>query len=178
MNRLALEHIIRASGGICDDTHIVVVGSQAILGQYPDAPGALLISAEADVYPRHHPDHAIVIEGAIGEMSMFHQTYGYYAHGVGEDTAVLPEGWRERVIAVCNENTRGYTGECPEAHDLAVSKLAAGREKDMDFVRVLLANHLVSVDTINERIGQVERGGEQTRELMRTRLRLILARHD
>ena len=122
MNRLALEHIIRASAGIADDTHIVVVGSQAILGQYPEAPAELLVSIGADVYPKHDPDSSIVIDGAIGELSMFHQTFGYYAHGVGADTAVLPEGWQERVIAVRNENTRGYTGECLEAHDLAVSK--------------------------------------------------------
>ena len=177
MNRLALEHIIRASGGNADDTHIVIVGSQAILGQYPDAPEELLLSVEADVYPKHHPENSILIDGAIGEMSMFHQTNGYYAHGVGEDTAVLPEGWHDRVIAVCNENTNGYTGECLEAHDLAVSKLAAGREKDMDFVRVLLAHQMVSAETIHERIGQVRSRDEQTRELMRTRLRSMVARH-
>ncbi len=176
MNRHALEHIIRASGGNADDTHIVIVGSQAILGQYPDAPRELLISVEADVYPKHKPENSILIDGAIGEMSMFHLTHGYYAHGVGEDTAVLPEGWRDRVIAVRNENTNGYTGECPEANDLAVSKLAAGREKDLEFVRVLLAHNMASAETIQERVGQVLSRDEPARELMRTRLRSILAR--
>lgn len=174
MTRLQLEHIIRACGGIADDTHIIVIGSQAILGAYPEAPGELLVSIEADVYPKHNPDHSIVIDGAIGELSMFHQTYGYYAHGVGEDTAVLPEGWQERLISVCNENTNGYTGECLDAHDLAVSKLAAGREKDMDFVRAMLSYQMVHADTLNERIGQVEHGGEQLRGVMWARLRSVL----
>ena len=154
----------------------MIVGSQAILGAYPQAPEEFLISVEADVYPKHNPANSIVIDGAIGELSMFHQTYGYYAHGVGEETAVLPVGWEARVIAVHNENTNGYTGECLEVHDLAVSKLAAGRPKDMDFVQGLLFHRMVSTPTLEERIAQVQRGGEQTREIMRTRLRLVLAR--
>ncbi len=174
MDRLALEHLIRASGGNADDTHIVIIGSQAILGQFPDAPEELLVSIEADVYPKHKPENAVLIDGAIGERSLFHETYGYYAHGVGEDTAILPEGWQERVIAVCNENTNGYTGECLEAHDLAVSKLAAGREKDMDFVRTLLAHGMVRQETLQERIEQVERGGAERRGLLRQRLLCVL----
>jgi len=38
MQRSALEHVIRASGAIADDDQIVVIGSQSILGEYPDAP--------------------------------------------------------------------------------------------------------------------------------------------
>lgn len=57
--------------------------------------------------------------------------------------AVLPSGWRERLIPVRNENTGGGTGLCLEIHDLAVSKLIAGREKNYDFVGGLLRHHLV-----------------------------------
>ena len=40
------------------------------------------------------------VDGAIGELSAFHETFGYYAQGVSVSTAVLPEGWRNRVIAL------------------------------------------------------------------------------
>ena len=50
MKRSELEHLIRAAGSIADDTEIVVVGSQSILGQYPDAPASLLVSAEAECF--------------------------------------------------------------------------------------------------------------------------------
>jgi hypothetical protein len=33
---------------------------------------------------------ADLLDGSIGEASMFHATFGYYAQGVVEDTAVLP----------------------------------------------------------------------------------------
>jgi hypothetical protein len=87
------------------------------------------------VYPKDCPEHSILIDGSIGERSMFHETFGYYAHGVDETTAVLPSGWQERLVRVENENTRGSIGWCLEPHDLAVSKLVAAREKDLVFER-------------------------------------------
>src|SRR5262245_48362929 len=99
---------------------------------------------EADVFPKDRPDLSIQIDGAIGKRSLFHETFGYYAHGVDETTATLSAGWKERLVSVRNENTGGATGWCLEIHDLPVSKLAAGREKDLDFVRVLLRERMVS----------------------------------
>jgi hypothetical protein len=51
-----------------------------------------------------------------------------------------------------NENTFGAIGWCLEPHDLAVSKLIAGREKDFDFVGVMVAAKIVSATVIQERI--------------------------
>lgn len=170
MTRPELEHIIRAGAAIVGDSHLVVIGSQAILGQYPGAPIELLLSMEADVYPKHHPENAIVIDGAIGELSMFHETFGYYAHGVAPETATLPDGWQDRVVAVCNANTNGLTGECLEAHDLAVSKLAAGREKDMDYVRVMVLGGLAEATILRRRIDQTSHLEEVDRQRLHQRL--------
>ena len=38
MHRPQLEHIIRAATGITGTTEFVIVGSQAVLGQFPEAP--------------------------------------------------------------------------------------------------------------------------------------------
>jgi hypothetical protein len=38
MKRSELEHVIRAAATIAEDDEIVVIGSQAILGQFPDEP--------------------------------------------------------------------------------------------------------------------------------------------
>mgnify|MGYP000111894827 CR=1 FL=1 len=155
MTRSELEHAIRAACDVAQDTEVYVFGSQAILGQYPYAPAALRQSAEADIAPVHAVDMADVIDANLGELSSFHQAYGYYVHGVGVDTAVLPTGWKRRAIRVRNENTNQYTGWCVEAHDLAASKLVAWREKDRDFVRVLLAEELVNGRRLLLRIGQL-----------------------
>ncbi len=152
VTRNQLEHLIRASGGIADSKELVVVGSQAILGQFPDAPAEFLISIEADIYPADDPEKSILIDGAIGERSIFHETFGYYAHGVAADTAILPDGFRERLIPIQNENTLFVTGWCLEIHDLAASKLAAGRDKDISFVRALITNKLVDLNILNSRV--------------------------
>lgn len=43
-------------------------------------------------------------------------------------------------------------GHCLESHDLAASKLAAYREKDRDFVRILLAEGLIDGQVLLERL--------------------------
>ncbi|HEY9174598.1 MAG TPA: DUF6036 family nucleotidyltransferase [Verrucomicrobiae bacterium] len=174
MQRPQLEHIIRAAAGITGATEFVVVGSQAILGQFPQAPQELLASIEADVFSLRSEADSDLIDGSIGEGSPFHQTFGYYAHGVGAETAVLPEGWRERLIPVRNENTGGGAGLCLEVHDLAVSKLVAGREKDEAFVTGLLRHHLAKPETIQARISQTPLVAER-RELCLARLQRLMS---
>ena len=57
------------------------------------------------------PADADLIDGSIGEGSPFHQTFGYYAHGVAEETAVLPGGWwKERLVVLRNANTARRAG--------------------------------------------------------------------
>ncbi|MEP0841386.1 MAG: hypothetical protein HRF43_01590 [Phycisphaerae bacterium] len=51
MTRPQLEHILRAAAGITGADRFVIIGSQAVLGQFPDAPAELLVSMEADLFP-------------------------------------------------------------------------------------------------------------------------------
>lgn len=152
MTRTELEHIIRAAAANADTDEIVIIGSQAILGSILNPPPETIISMEADVFPKNKPADSILIDGAIGENSIFHQTFGYYAHGVGPETAILPAGAFNRLVPVKNENTRGATGWCLDLHDLAASKLAAGREKDLSFVSVMLRHKLVDAARLRSRI--------------------------
>ena len=50
----------------------------------------------------------------------------------------------------------GVTALCMEPHDLCVAKLLAGREKDVAFVRALLAAGLVDRSTILARLDDAE----------------------
>lgn len=155
MRRDQLEHLIRAAGQIIGDDRIIVVGSQAILASYPDGlPWPAVASLEADLFPFNDPDgrKADEISGSIGEASRFQETYGVYADGVDEHTARLPAGWRERLIPISSANTGGVTGLCLEAHDLCVSKLLAGRDKDLSFCRALLASGHVQSATVRARV--------------------------
>lgn len=156
MKRRDLEHIIGAAATIAQDDDIVVIGSQAVLGQFPDAPEDLLVSAEADVYPMNHPDRADLVDGSIGELSPFHETFGYYAQGVGEETATLPVGWKDRLVPIRSPRTRGATGWCLEIHDLVIAKLFAGRPKDRRFVEIACAHGLAETSTLRERLAATQ----------------------
>ncbi len=148
MNIKQLEHILRASGSITGSREIVVIGSQSLLASFPDAPDDLIGSMEVDCYPNDNPARADLIDGSIGELSPFHETFGYYAHGIGPETASLPAGWSARVVRFQSENTGGTIGLCLSPADLAVSKLLAGREKDISFVRAMLRTGAVDETAI------------------------------
>jgi hypothetical protein len=99
VRREEFEHVIAAANVIGED-EFVVIGSQAILGSYPDAPESMLRSMEADIYPARSPAHADEIDAALGDGSNFHRSFGYYAHGVGPETAKAPAGWQRRLVRV------------------------------------------------------------------------------
>ena len=156
MRRSELEHVIRAACGVTGAREIVIIGSQSVLGLFPNAPDTLLVSIEADVFTFRDPSDSELIDGSIGERSMFHQSFGYYAHGVAEETAALPDGWVDRLVRIQNENTGGGAGLCLEVHDLAVSKLVAGREKDVTFIRELIEHGMIQVLVLSKRLSQTE----------------------
>ncbi|MEA1929090.1 MAG: DUF6036 family nucleotidyltransferase [Candidatus Auribacterota bacterium] len=157
MTREQLEHAIRAACEVSRDTELWIFGSQALLGQYPDAPESLRVSIEVDVQPKNRPDTVDAIDGALGELSLFHQSFGFYVHGLPISSATLPSGWEDRTIPVRDQYwTRGNTGWCVESHDLAVSKLVAYREKDREFVRILLAEQLIDGKILKSRIEELE----------------------
>lgn len=152
MTHEQLEHIIRAAATISGDDDIVVIGSQAVLGSVLDPPAELVVSTEADIFPRHRPELADLIDGSIGEGSPFHETFGYYAHGVGPETAILPAGWTDRLVPFASAATRGATGWCLELHDLLISKYVAGREKDRWFTKAAVAAQLALRDVLEARL--------------------------
>ena len=53
---------------------------------------------------------------------------------------------------IANETSFVVIGICPDIHDLAVSKCVAARDKDVDFVRVLLKERMVDAATLEQRI--------------------------
>jgi hypothetical protein len=172
MTRQALEHLLRAAAAITNERDFVVIGSQALLAQFPDAPEALLVSIEADLYPRDSVEKSDLIDGAIGELSQFHETFGYYAHGVDDTTATLPAGWQQRLVPLHNDNTGGATGWCLEVHDLTASKLVAGRERDGEFVRSLLQGRMVEPATLEQRVRDLPLASERIEGLLATLRRM------
>jgi hypothetical protein len=168
MRRDQLEHAIRAACQIIGRPEVVVVGSQAILGSFAEdqLPGAATMSVEIDIFPLTDDREetarlADLLEGVAGEWSPFEERHGFSIDGVDDTTAVLPEGWRQRLVKVQNANTAApsgspqFTGWCLDKEDLCVAKLCAFREKDRNFVAALLTAGLVDPDIIAMRLADV-----------------------
>ena len=96
-----------------------------------------------------------IIDGVLGELSPYHESFGYYADGVNEDTAKLPYDWQKRLNVIRNENTQWVTAYCLDTHDLIVAKLFANREKDINYIRSLIRAGLVNETTVHERLDKV-----------------------
>jgi hypothetical protein len=155
MNREEFEHVIRAAADATGESELVAIGSQAILGQFPEAPAPLLRSQEVDLYPRMRPELADEIDGAIGDGSRFHETFGYFGHGVGPETPTAPSGWEDRLVPVEVPLRPGRPGHaiawCMETHDLVLSKLVAGRDKDIEFAELAIRFRLAQAEELRRR---------------------------
>ena len=156
MKRGDLEHLLRVAGALARDDHFIVFGSQAIWGLVSKVPRELTKSIEADLYPRKYPQAVRLIEDAFGRGSRFHSTYGYYADSVAPELATFPNDWEKRLVPFRTKNTGGVTGWCVEIHDLTISKLAAGRDKDLAYIRALLKHKLVKRAILEQRLADTE----------------------
>lgn len=166
MKRSEFEHTIRAAGAILGVNDLLVIGSQAIHAsvkfEFPEAQRSI----ETDISALNDPDgsKADLLDGSIGELSMFQETFGYYAQGVTPKTAILPEGWRKRLVAFRTPQTKGITAHCLEPHDLWISKAIAGRPKDAEFCDALIRLKVVRPSTLKKRMGRVRSINEKLRQ--------------
>jgi hypothetical protein len=169
MNRQDLAHILRAAADVAKDGRILVVGSQAILGSFSEGqlPPEATVSLEADLVFFDDDDEtkADRVDGAIGEASLFHGSFGYYGQGVGLSTSVLPAGWEGRLVPYEFGDTGEAVAVCLDPHDLVLAKLVAGRQKDAEFARALIEGGQVSADTLLGRVADLPVAGTHKRRI-------------
>jgi hypothetical protein len=171
MKKSQVDHVLRAArehaGG---KTRFVIVGSQALHGKHPDVVDDILVSREVDLYIPGE-ERLTDLLNAIGEGSRFHETFGYYADPVGENTAVLPKAWKGRLVNLPPGDTDGAVGLCLDPHDLAISKYIAGREKDRVFTAALVSRGLLDRELLLERLS-----GTKVEERLRAAARSAIER--
>lgn len=145
---------------------MIIIGSQAILATWPDAPLLLRRSGEIDAYPANARDWEVrhpgfeaseEIHALFGEASPFHLAHGFYIDGVDETTALLPADWRQREVRrPIQDGEKTIFAVVPEVHDLAVSKLCRLEDKDKEFVGELATSGRLNISLLLERLRHVE----------------------
>ena len=86
-----------------------------------------------------------------------------------ESTAVLPKGWKARLVNLPEGETDGVRGLCLDPHDLAIAKYAAGRDKDLVFTRELATRGLVEHDRLKKLLDETP-VSDEVRERIRSRI--------
>lgn len=157
MKREDLLLAVRRATEITRGNEVYVICSQAILGSFDESqlPAAATLSAEVDFVPLADDSDeslATLIDGQIGEWSEFHAANGFYIQGAGRRTAILPRGWRSRLVPISGADAPDAVGLCLEPHDLCVAKLVAHREKDIVFVTALIEAEIIDPTTLVSRI--------------------------
>jgi hypothetical protein len=165
MKKREVDHVLRAAGRITGEKQFIIIGSQSLHGKYPDLPDDLVKSFEVDLIALKQADRTEWLE-VIGAYSPFHETFGYYADPVDDKTAILPKGWKARLVNLPPGDTDGVRGLCLDPHDLAIAKYVA-REKDLIFTRELARRGIVSQERLLSLLDQTP-VDEETRDRIRT----------
>jgi hypothetical protein len=130
------DHVCRAAAAVADVKRIYAFGAKSIvpwLGQsgHPIPLPNLEPSRDVDVTTGDEKLDRL-IDGTIGEWSLFDKTFSVYAHSVDFALFRAPSNWRQRTGKRI-EPLSGVEIIVPHPHDLIISKLSAGRPKDFDF---------------------------------------------
>ena len=169
MKKRELDHVLRAAGRITGEKQFIIIGSQALHGKFPDLADDIVKSVEVDLLAGKGPRRTEWLN-AIGVYSRFHETFGYYADPVDAKTAMLPKGWKGRLVNLPPGDTEGVWGLCLEPHDLAIAKYVASRDKDLVFTRELARRGIVSEEQLFSLLDQTA-----VDEQVRTRIREQIA---
>jgi hypothetical protein len=180
MKREALDHLLRAAGEVTGHRRFVLVGSNAIFAWRDAAPEPMSMSREADIYALDVSDEEAEeisdVLANIGQMSEFDASFGYYVDGVAPTTAVLPVGWRGRSMVYESPATNGVVAVVPHPDDIALSKLCAGREKDMDWVAAGVQSGLIDLDKVASRVERLPERPDVDRAVVRDRIEIARRR--
>jgi hypothetical protein len=152
---------------------VYLIGSQAILVSWPDAPPEARMSVEFDAYPANAAAWQIRNDGQeaseeinalFGFGSPFHEVFGFYIDGVDENTAILPKDWKARAVHIrIPDDGREVTAIAPCLNDLIVAKLARLDEKDRRFVAACHRAQALSVERLRSLLDLTRIGAAQKR---------------
>lgn len=156
MRKSDLFELISAIKHIAPEETPIIVGSQAVHAVTNFLPEIVQQSIECDfLLAGGKSDARARINKKLGVFSSYQIEHGFYADALGLASVVLPPKWQERLHALEDENgnTIAYAAEI---HDIAVSKLIAGREKDFLFLKELLVREIIEIDTFLERVRLIQ----------------------
>jgi hypothetical protein len=143
----------------------------------------MMYTPEIYIYAPEADDIELVselIDGSIGQLSQFHNEFGYYGDGVSPVTAKMPTDWQQRAIEYAGAECPGVLALVPEENDVALAKLAAWREKDQDWLNEGIGAGVFSLEQMAARLSLMPQpnreGSPPSRDILASRLRSLASR--
>jgi hypothetical protein len=135
----------------------IIVGSQAIFAITDFPPEIVRKSVECDyLLQTNLAKLRSALTEKLGIFSNYQQEKGFFADILGLATVVLPKDWEKRLVELKTEDGQ-LLAFCVEIHDVAVSKLMAGREKDFEFLQIAFKSDYLEISTFIERTELIEK---------------------
>lgn len=169
MKRALLDELLREVERITGERELVMIGSQAVHAVLAEVPAEVVISRECDLLFDETDSAVPVIDASLGPDSERAAELLVHVDTVSSTFPFLTPGWEQRLVPF---GPAAPHVRCLEIHDLVLSKLAAGRLKDYEFVAVLLDRALVDLDIVRARIGSVP--DLHMRAILMARLQIVL----
>jgi hypothetical protein len=141
--------LILEASTVANRNEFILFGSQAVHAVTSQLPVEVLISRECNIWIENEPSLQQLLKGRLGSESPFRQAKGFYLDPVPPDLPMVPLGWQQRLTELMVDDIKV---RCLEIHDLIISKLAAGRLKDYEFIAAVLMARLARTDEVVRRI--------------------------
>lgn len=154
-----IDHVLRAVAMITGHKTFVMVGAAAVIARlHGNVSPFMAMTAEVDIYAFGTPDveHlSDMIDANIGQDSLFHTTHGFYADGVSPETAKMPIDWLNRAARYLPSDAPDVTAILPDVNDIALAKLVAWREKDIDWLALGIKTGILSIEIMTARLSMM-----------------------
>ncbi len=151
------DHVCRAAAAVAGVKKISIFGSNAIIPWLAQAGHSIPLpnlepSRDVDV-TTGEAKLDLLIDGTIGELSLFDKTFSIYAHSVDFALFQAPVNWRQRTGKRI-EPVSGVEIIVPHPQDLIISKLSVGRPKDFDFAVSVARLFPITDNALNDLIDE------------------------
>jgi len=170
MNPLQLQRLVDAAEKLLDPDRIVVMGSSAFLGNFPEAASIPQIETSRDVDLLVSPsteENARIAFEALGQGRTFSKKFGVHADILRPEAAEsLPRGWEDRLVPL---NRSGIIF-CLDSYDVGIAKLRAGRAKDLSLLSELINFQYLDWNVLEKRLRQTLM---EEKEIVKTHQRLL-----
>ena len=152
-----LTKLIKNVVEITNQKNIMLFGSQVLYSKFKTIENEnILKSYEADFtlykYKNRQEleDFVDLVDGSIGELSLYHNTNGFYAEGVSNFNDSFPKNYKNRLMNFQYSNNPNDIVQFMNIKDVSIMKLRRMSPKDHAFLEFCIENDLFKLEDIEE----------------------------